>query len=66
MTNRALPFRLQNVNAFQKTFPKVLEQGTVDSLQRVLVGSIDADVELSNGNERLHLLGELQMNVAHK
>jgi hypothetical protein len=60
---RALALCFQNINARQKTFPKVFEQGSVDSLQRGLVGSIHADVELGNRHKVFHLVRELQSTI---
>ena len=64
--HRALARRLQDIKARQEAFPKVFEKGTIDGLQRGLVGGIDADVELSDWDESFHLLWKLTGAVRHK
>ena len=66
IAHRALAFGLQNINTGQKTFPKVFEQRTVNRLQRVLVGGIDAYVQLGDRDEGLHLVRKLQVSVTHE
>jgi hypothetical protein len=63
MSHRALALRLQNIDARQKTLPKIFEEGAVDGLQRRLVGSIHTYVQLGDGNERLHFIRELYVRV---